>query len=291
MLNDPNGNANAYRPLSAYGDFNLFRHSSYQNYHGLQALLARQRGAFNFTLAYTFSKATGIMGNTGGTGGGGPNPGSEYVLSQKDLYGILSYDRTHVATASYSWMIPGPKNGGVSEAILGGWQVAGITSYVSGNPLPNASGSINFNMQGTLADGTSISNALITGSPQISAQPVITCDPTSGVPSGYMFNPACFAAPSPGANGSYMMPYMKGQYYFNNDLSLFKNFKLGGDKRLQLRLSAYNAFNHPTPYPDNTRNLTLRFTNGVASNPDFGKLPTDNKFGRRIVQLALRFTF
>jgi hypothetical protein len=50
------------------------------------------------------------------------------------------------------------------------------------------------------------------------------------VPSGYMFNPACFAAPSPGANGSYMMPYMKAQPYFNNDLSLFKNFKLGGDR-------------------------------------------------------------
>ncbi len=279
------------RPLNGFGDLNVYRHSSFQNYHGLQTLLARQRGNFNFTLAYTFSKALGIMGNTGGTGGGGPNPGSEYVLdARSSLYGILSYDRTHVATTSYSWMLPGPK-GGAAEAILGGWQVAGITSYVSGSPLPNASGSINFNMTGTLAGGAKISNQLINGSPQISAQPVLTCDPKSGVPSGFMFNPACFAAPSPGANGSYMMPYMTAQSYFNNDLSLFKNFKLGGDKKLQFRVSAYNVLNHPTKYPTTNNNLTLTFANGVRVNNDFGKLPDDNKFGRRIVQLALRFMF
>ena len=291
MLNDPNGNANNYRPLSAYGDLNVFRHSSYQKYNGLQALLARQRGNFNFTLSYTFSKALGIVGNTGGTGGGGSNPGPEYVLPANDLYGILNYDRTHVATLSYSWLLPGPKSGGAAEAILGGWQIAGITSYVDGAPLQTSS-SINFNMQGTLAGGVPLTNALITGSPQISMQPVLTCDPSSNVPSGYLFNPTCFAAPSPGANGSYMMPYMKGQTYFNHDLSLFKNFKLGGDKKLQLRASAYNVLNHPVSYPDGGTNLTLRFVNGQQVNdPNFGKLPEDNKFGRRIVQLALRFMF
>jgi hypothetical protein len=293
MLNDPNGNGNDYRPLQGFGDLNVFRHSSYQNYHGLQTLLARQRGSFNFTLAYTFSKALGILGNTGGTGGGGPVPGSEYVLdSRTSLYGILSYDRTHVATLSYSWLLPGPKSGGAAEAILGGWQVAGITSYVSGSPLPAASGSVNFNLQGTLAGGVPITNARITGSPQISAQPVLTCDPSSNVPSGYMFNPSCFSAPSPGDNGSYMMPYMRAQAYFNNDLSVFKNFNMGGDRKLQLRVSAYNVLNHPISYPDNGQNLTLRFVNGERANdPNFGKLPEDNKFGRRIVQLALRFMF
>ena len=47
---------NAYRPLLAYGDLQVYRHSAYANYHGLQALLSRQRGSFNFTAAYTFSK-------------------------------------------------------------------------------------------------------------------------------------------------------------------------------------------------------------------------------------------
>jgi outer membrane receptor protein involved in Fe transport len=125
----------------------------------------------------------------------------------------------------------------------------------------------------------------------VPTQPVLTCNPAENVPNGYVVNPACFAAPTAGSNGNYNMPYMKAQSYFNTDLSLFKNFDLGGEKKLQLRLNAYNAFNHPIAYPDPGTNLTLRFTNGVLSDPNFGKLPEDNKFGRRIVQLALRFTF
>jgi len=280
--------ADGTRPLPQYGNLNVFRHSAYQNYHGLQTLIARQRGDFNFTLAYTFSKALGIR-----VDGQDQNQNSEYVLTPyRDFnYGILNYDRTHVATLAYSWLIPGPKSGGAKEAFLGGWQLAGITSYVSGTPLPRTN-SVNFNMQGTLADGRTIGNALITGSDQITAQPVITCDPNENVPSGYLFNNACFGAPAPGANGNMVMPYLKGQAYWNLDMSLFKSFNLGGDKKLQLRVSAYNVLNHPISYPDPGNNLTLRYTNGALANPDqFGRLPEDNKFGRRIVQLGLRFTF
>ena len=44
-------------------------------------------------------------------------------------------------------------------------------------------------------------------------------------------------------------------------------------------------------YPDVNRNLTLVFENGVQANAEFGKLPDDNKYGRRIVQLSARFEF
>jgi hypothetical protein len=289
--------ADGTRPLGQYGDLQVFRHSSYQNYHGLQTLLARQRGDFNFTLAYTFSKALGIRGDAQGAAAS-----SEYVLTpyRDYAYGVLNYDRTHVATLSYSWNVPGPKTGGAKEAVLGGWQIAGITSYVSGAPLPGvANVGTNFNLQGTLAGGQTINNQLITGSSQIPAQPVVTCDPRESVPKGYLFNNACFAAPSPGANGNFVMPHMVAQAYWNVDLTLFKNFELGGDKRLQFRMSAYNALNHAIAAPDPGTNLTMRFDNGVLANPDtFGRLPNDdvpadqrNKFGRRIIQLALRFTF
>jgi len=114
------------------------------------------------------------------------------------------------------------------------------------------------------------------------------------VASGYLFNPSCFSAPSAGQNGTWVYPYIKGQAYWNHDLSVFKNFSLGGEKRLQLRFSAYNFLNHPIPYPDDSVNLTADFLNGkldTAERPDFGKLPTDRKFGRRIVQLGVRFSF
>ena len=106
-----------------------------------------------------------------------------------------------------------------------------------------------------------------------------------------MFNPACFAAPSVGANGNYIFPYLKGNAYWNQDLSLFKNFSIGSKgQKLQLRIAGYNVLNHPIATPFDT-NLQLQFANGVQSNPNFGKLGDDNKFGRRIVQLAVRYTF
>jgi hypothetical protein len=120
MVNDPQGNNDAYRPLRAYGnDFNVNRHSIDSEYHGLQALLARQRGRFNYTLAYTFSKVLGIRS------GRGPALGSEYILNpyRNYNYGVGSDDRTHVGTATFSYMLPGPSSDALKQ-ILGGWQLA-----------------------------------------------------------------------------------------------------------------------------------------------------------------------
>jgi hypothetical protein len=125
-------------------------------------------------------------------------------------------------------------------------------------------------------------------------QPIITCDPRKDVPDGYLFNPSCFAAPEVGKLGNFIFPYIKGQAYYNHDPSLFKNFAIGnGGRKLQFRLSAYNFLNHPIAYPDPATNLTLTFTDGRLDDPngDFGRLPKDNKYGRRIVQLGLRFLF
>jgi Carboxypeptidase regulatory-like domain len=295
MINDPNGDPNAYRLLPNYGDLTVFRHSLYSNYHGIQSLLSRQRGKFNFTLAYTFSKSLGIRA----AGSTANSVGSEYLRDTSGNlvdfrsfnYGVSSLDRSHVLTASYSWQLGNLKQGGFANAILGGWQITGISTYISGAPLQAATNT-NFSMAGTLADGSDINAQRVSGSPTVPAQPLLTCDPTSNVPSGYYFNPACFAAPTAGNNGNFIFPYIKGQAYTNHDLSLFKNFGIGTKgQKLQFRVSAYNVLNHPIAFPDAATNLTLNFTNGVLSNPEFAKKNEDNKFGRRIIQLALRYSF
>ncbi len=136
---------------------------------------------------------------------------------------MLGTDRTHVASLSWSLQLPDVKRGGVWQALFGNWQLAGVSSYVSGAPLMGW-----FGMQGTTAGGVAISNPSITGSPDVYAMPVLVCDPRDDVPDGYLFNPACFTAPSPGANGSARQPYIKGQPYSNHDLSLAKSFPIGG---------------------------------------------------------------
>ena len=81
MINDPGGNEQLYRPYQAYGDLNVYRHDAYTNYHALQALLSRQRGNFNFTASYTFSKVLGIRTNQNGNAFG-----SEYIVDPDDFY-------------------------------------------------------------------------------------------------------------------------------------------------------------------------------------------------------------
>ena len=76
-----------------------------------------------------------------------------------------------------------------------------------------------------------------------------------------------------------------------HDLSVFKNFPFGGNKKFQYRLSAYNVFNHPQRTFDDPTNLTLNFANGVQTNQNFGVLPQDNKYGHRILQMAFKFYF
>ena len=88
-----------------------------------------------------------------------------------------------------------------------------------------------------------------------------------------------------------MWPNIEGPWYVNHDLSLFKNIPFGGNKKVQFRVSAYNVFNTPQKGLDDARDLNLDFANGVQTNPNFGLLTENNKYGRSIIQLAFKFYF
>jgi len=286
MLNDPTGDPNRYRPLSQYGDVPVARHAHYQNYNALQTLLSRQGTRFSFTTAYTWSKALGIRG--GAQGATTQPPGD----IRDSAYGVLGYDRRHVLNIGYSWLLPDVEKHALLNALAGGWQITGVSTWISGAPLqPLAQTGANFGLSGTMADGTPISNPAITGSPQIAAMPVITCDPLSGLTGDQIINPACFSLPSAGQNGSYIFPDMRSPWYMNHDIGLFKNFQFANSRKFQFRASFTNVFNHPQRFLDDNRHLKLDFVNGVMTNAQFGVLPRDRKFGRRIVQLALKYYF
>ena len=284
MLNDPDGNADAYRPFQLYGDINVITHNLYSNYHSWQNLVSRQTGRLSFTAAYTFSKALGIRG---GQQGRAIQPPDLSQLRQYS-YGVLGNDRRHLLSLAYSWLLPEVKTG-ITNAVLGNWQISGITQFVSGAPLQVVGGDGNFRLDGTGPGGVTLSNQAITGSPQIQAMPVLTCDPRGS--GDVLARAECFTAPSPGQNGQFIWPNIVGPSYINHDLSVFKNFPFAGSKKIQFRLSAYNIFNHPQRAPDDAQNLDLTFANGVQTNANFGLLPTDNKYGRRIIQMAFKFYF
>jgi hypothetical protein len=278
------GNADAARPFQSYNAINVTRHNLYSNYHSWQNLMSRQTGRFSFTGAYTYSKALGIRGSSQGRSVQPPDLADIRQYS----YGILGNDRRHVFSAAYNWNLPEVKTG-LTNAILGNWQISGITQFVSGAPLQVIGGDGNFRIDGTNAQGVTLNSDNINGSNAIPVMPILTCDPRGS--GDVLVNAECFSAPSVGQLGNFVFPNAQGSWYSNHDLSVFKNFPIGGHKKAQFRLSAYNVLNHPQRQPDDNVNLNLNFVNGVQTNTAFGLLPDDNKFGRRIIQMAFKFYF
>ena len=81
-----------------------------------------------------------------------------------------------------------------------------------------------------------------------------------------MINPSCFALPTPGSNGNYIFPDLRGPAYTNHDFAVFKNFPMGGTRKFQFRASFTNVFNHPQRFFDENTNLKLQYTNGQMTN-------------------------
>jgi len=289
MINNPTGDPNNYRPYREFGgNLPVSQHTHYQNYNALQVLLSRASSKFSYTAAYTWSKALGIRG---GGQGSTTQPAGDI---RDSAYGILGYDRRHVLNIGYSYLLPDLDGATtLKKAVLGGWQLTGVSTFISGAPLqPLASTGVNFGLTGTDANGNAIANStFLTGSPDISAMPVLTCDPRQGASGDRVLNGACFALPTAGSNGNYIFPDLRGPGYSNHDFAVFKNFPMGGSRKFQFRASLTNVFNHPQRFFDDNTNLKLQYTNGQLSNSNFGILPRDNKYGRRIVQLAFKLYF
>ena len=105
----------------------------------------------------------------------------------------------------------------------------------------------------TLDRCTAITN--FTGG-EINARPNVICDPMKGAsgldPTGspYVINTSCFAMPTRlGEIGNLPRNPIRRPSIFNNDLALFKNFRWGERRQIQLRWETYNLFNR-TNYSD-----------------------------------------
>jgi hypothetical protein len=89
-------------------------------------------------------------------------------------------------------------------------------------------------------------------------------------------------------------------------LSLLKNFSAGGNKNIQFRVEAFNAFNHANVSFNNDDNENLNLgslnfaitgkplTTGMLENPNFGIANIkygSSPIGGRLIELGAKFTF
>jgi hypothetical protein len=99
---------------------------------------------------------------------------------------------------------------------------------------------------------------------------------------GPAFNASCFSLPALGQVGSAPRRFFYGPGIQNTDLSVIKNVSIARGKSLQLRLEAFNVFNHPQFYGAGA-------VDGNITSQTFGQIV--NSASPRLIQLATKFTF
>jgi len=178
--------------------------------------------------------------------------GGTTILNNYNLAGEKSLDTNDIPKSlvlSYIYELPvgrGKKFGGDMNkglnAILGGWQVSGISTFKSGFPLAIEDV---LNNNAAVFGGGQRPN--IVGDPRTGSCPGVNGGPPIPVHTlNCWFNTSAFAQPSPYTYGNAprTMPNLRGAGINNWDLAAQKWFTIGERVRIQVRTEFFNAFNH-----------------------------------------------
>jgi hypothetical protein len=245
-------------------------------YHAFEARLDRRFvQEFQLAASYTWSK------NLDSTSEGIGEVDNQYYsanvtsvpIAQGGLKldrGLSDFHRGQRLTLLYLWEIPGPSKG-LWKQVMGGWSIAGVTTFQSGTPYTLLNGT-DRNRDGWLGDRPDISNP---NAPRNSRAQIWPSTGPQGCATGYR-NPDINACVSPAdvywveGTGFPDASTVGRNTLFTNgtnnfDLSLLKTFAVTERKRLEFRWEALNAFNHPqfvqVPSRDVVNSLAGRFLN------------------------------
>jgi outer membrane receptor protein involved in Fe transport len=246
-------------------------------YHSLQGRVDR-RFAHGFQLAtsYTWSKSLDS------TSEGIQQINTQYISANltsvpvalggmKLDRAVSDFDRSQRLTLLYLWEVPGPRKGQWKH-LLGGWSIAGITTFQSGTPYTILNG-FDRNWDGWLGDRPDIGNPRAPPNSRAILRPATG---PQGCPTGYR-NPDTDACTSPAqvywveSRGSPNAATvgrntLRTGRTNNFDLSVSKSVPIGERRRLEFRWEVLNAFNHPRfTMPPNPENRDLRAAPGPQS--------------------------
>jgi hypothetical protein len=226
------------------------------NYNALQTKLDKRFSAgFSLLASYTWSKTI--------------NNSQGLLLNGRLNRGLADWDRKHVVSVGYTWLLPFGRGEGLVRQVLGGWEFIGAMQFQSGLPFSP-----------TLANNASL-NADASLRPDV----VTGADPYD-VPGGQSrdlwFNLGAYQTPAPFMFGDAGRNSLRGPGYTNVDWALHKRFTLAEEKDLTLRWEVFNALNR----------TNLNNPNGAidAGAGNAGRI-TGLFSPMRQMQLGLRFVF
>jgi hypothetical protein len=133
-----------------YGSLAAWSTIGNSNYHALTVSVRQRLSSltmdFNYTFSHSFDDASGLQGEDAfGTFSNGNGSFVVNPIRQGDNYASSDFDIRHLINASAVWQMPFGRgkaflSGGnrFVDAVLGGWQLAGIYRWNTGLPLPGS---------------------------------------------------------------------------------------------------------------------------------------------------------
>jgi len=191
-------------------------------------------------------------------------------LHTNDSYGNISTIRPHQLQLSYAYELPFGKNkllftkaSGLSNTLIGGWSISGITTFQSGSPFSVTQIS---SLQGGISCTGSTCRA--------NRRPGVALYPANKTIKQW-FKPAAFyTSDFQYGNSAYNMLW--GPRYQNWDTEVSKSTVLHEGVNLIIKVDAFNVFNHPTfnnpaSAITNTKTVgTITSTNGASRTLQLG---------------------
>jgi outer membrane receptor protein involved in Fe transport len=276
-LNDPESSC-------TYSSTGLIAGIANSSYNALETSL-RQRFSHGiaFLVSYTFSKTIDDASSFNMTGSAAKPVAGENDLAQNpfDLAaerGRSLFDSRHRFVLSYQWSLPFWRQPhGWYQQALGGWQLNGIATLMSGTPF-------------TVFDSNDVSQQ--GGAPEITGfsanRPNLVPgqNPNAGPrTTSAWLNASAFQRLTPDPNspvqqfGTAGRNIAQGPGYADWDFSAFKNIRVTEGKEFQFRAEFFNLLNH----------TNFRLPDSDISSPTFNQILT--ALPPRLIQLALKFAF
>jgi hypothetical protein len=275
--------AQALRPYPQYGQVNeQFPYNTNSNYNSLQVTVTRHLTTnLGFLAAYTFSKAIGYVDANGP---------AAYYTSVQDYFNrkldrsITEFSTPHQFKLTWVYETPFGKgrrwNLGWANAILGGWQLAGIHNYSSGLPIQVTYSGFTI----PVGFAPNIRPDIVSNQLTVGGAPTKT-DFSKGTP---YLSPAAFAVQPTTSNGVPLrpgtapryLPTVRGPHQMREVFRMSKRFYIREKMFFGIGATADNLF----------KRTTRDFLGlDIADPSSFGQLV--QRGGGRTIQLEGRFEF
>jgi hypothetical protein len=218
---------------SDYGTMTRQETTGYSRYNALEVNFRYQRRGGSVQAGYTLSKSVDVASNLGEQ----VNP-FDIRLSESPS----AFDMRHNFVLSSAYGLPLDRLFGRRNDWTERWTLSGTLRLASGFPV-TLYNSADTSLLGTFGNG--VNNNLVD---RPNYRPGCNLNVNHDPASGPAFNTACFSLPPLGEVGSAPRRFFYGPGIQNLDVALLKDVRLTAATSLQIRLEAFNVFNHPQFY-------------------------------------------